>query len=457
MKLTRLILILIIGVISQYKVSAQEIKENDTTKWTLNECVKYAHENNIQIKQMALMSESNKANLTQSKAALLPNLNASVSDRFSYGRAVDPYSNDFTENNVQSLNLSLSSYVTLFTGLQKYNTIEQNKHKLAASNEEFEEIKNSIALQVATAYLQILFDKDLIEVAKRQLTISKSQENRTKILVNAGSLAKGNLLEIQAQLANEEVSLINAENNLKTSYLNLTQLLDLDSVENFEIEVPEIDEPSSEVIISHTDTIYEESIDLPRVKKEEFNLESAEKGLKISKGAMYPTLYLQAAYGSGYSSAAQKYDPITNVALPYNYSDQVDDNRNFSFTIGLNIPIFNNLQVKTRITNSKINVENSEYQLQLAKNNLYKDIQQARNSAYAALAKYKASKKAVDAQKESFSYTEQKFNLGLVNSVDYNTAKNQLTKSESDMVQSKFDFIFRINILNFYRGIPFEL
>jgi len=455
MKLIKLFLMLTIGVVSWYRVSAQEVTTQK--KWTLEECVDYAHQNNIQIKQIDLMSKSKKANLTQSKAALLPNLNGSASDNFSYGRSIDPYTNDFTENNVQSFNVSLSSYVTLFTGFQKYNTIKQNEYKLASSKEELEEIKNSIALQVATAYLQILFDKDLVEVAKRQLTISKEQENRTKILVNAGSLAKGNLLEIQAQLANEEVNLINNENNLKTSYLNLIQLLDLDTVENFEIDVPEIAEPSSDVIIAKTDTIYEESIDLPRIKKEELNLQDAEIGLKISKGGIYPTLYLQTSYGSGYSSAATKFDSVTTAPIQYNYGDQFNDNRSFSFTIGLNIPIFNNLQVKTRIINSKINVENSKYQLQLAKNNLYKDIQQARNSAYASLAKYKASKKAVEAQKESFSYTQQKFNLGLVNSVDYNTAKNQLTKSESDMIQSKFDFVFRINILNFYRGMPFEL
>jgi len=455
MKIIRLIFVLTIGVLFQYQTFAQEVLEQK--KWTLNECIKYAHENNISIKQMSLRSKSNKANLTQSKAALLPSLNASVSDNFNYGRSIDPYTNEYTENNVQSLNTSVSSSVNIFTGLRKYNTIKQNKYNLESSKEEFKEIKNSIALQVATAYLQILFDKDLVGVAKRQIEISKAQENRTKILVNAGSLAKGNLLEIQAQLANENVNLINSENNLKTSYLNLTQLLDLDTVKNFDIDVPEIDEPSEEVIIANTDTIYKESINLPRIKKEEYNLQSAETGLKISKAGIYPTLYLQASYGTGYSSAAQKYDPVTSEPLPYNNNDQLNDNLKFSFTIGLSIPIFNNLQVRTSIINSKINIENSQYQLQLSKNNLYKDIQQARNSAYAALAKYKASKKAVDAQKESFSYTQKKFNLGLVNSVDYNTAKNQLTKSESDMVQSKFDFIFRINVLNFYRGMPFKL
>lgn len=448
-------------------------------KWSLTKCIDYALEHNIQVKQVILSAESGKANLQQSKAAIYPNLNASASDAFQFGRSIDPFSNEFTTKNVQSFRASVNSSVTLFNGLQQYNTIHQNNYTYLSYLQEVDEVKNSISLQVATAYLQILFDKELLEVSRRQMDITQGQVNRTKILVEAGSLAKGNLLEIQAQLANEEVAFITSENNIKTSYLNLTQLLELDSVVNFEIEVPEIDDPSEELIFESVGEIFNKSTNLPRIKKEEFNLQSSESALKVAKGGYYPNLYLQASYGTGYSSAQSKYstelddaveigwvgsslDPVYTQGLntiinPYYFSDQLVDNRNLSIIVGINIPIFNNLQVKTRVTNSKLNLENSKYQLDLAKNNLYKEIQQARNSAIAALAKFKASKKAVDAQQESFSYTKQKFDLGLVNSVDYNTAKNQLTKSESDMVQAKYDFIFKVNILNFYQGIPFRL
>ncbi len=472
MKLFKITITFFFIVFGGLKVSAQE-------KWPLIKCVDYALEHNIQVKQVTLRAESGKANLTQSKAAIYPSLNASASDAFQFGRSVDPYSNSFTTENVQSFSASINSRVTLFNGLQQYNTIDQNNYTYLSYLQEVDEVKNSISMQVASAYLQILFDKELLEVARRQMKITTDQVNRTKILVQAGSLAKGNLLEIQAQLANEEVSFITAENNIKSSYLNLTQLLELDSVANFEIDVPEIDDPSEELILEPVRDIFNKSENLPRIKKEEYYLQSTESALKVAKGGYYPTLYAQASYGTGYSSARTKLSSLqgddvqigwvgstlnpvytqsfNTVSNPYNFGDQLDDNRSLSLRIGINIPIFNNLYVKTSVTNSTLNLENSKHQLQLAKNNLYKEIQQARNSSIAALATFKASKKAVDAQQESFSYTKQKFDLGLVNSVDYNTAKNQLTKSESDMVQAKYDFVFRVNILNFYQGIPFQL
>ncbi|OQY00978.1 MAG: hypothetical protein B6I20_08170 [Bacteroidetes bacterium 4572_117] len=472
MKLIKLSGIMLFVMVWGQQLQAQE-------KWSLNKCIDYALENNIQVKQVSLRAQSGSFNLQQSKAAIYPNLNASASDAFQFGRSVDPYSNDFTNENVQSFSSSINSSVTLFNGLQQYNTIRQNNFTYLSYLQEVDETKNSISMQVATAYLQILFDKELLEVSRRQMAITNNQVNRTKILVEAGSLAKGNLLEIQAQLANEEVSFITAENNITTSYLNLTQLLELDSIANFEIDIPEIEDPSEELILESVGNIFDKSTNLPRIKKEELNLQSSESALKVAEGGHYPRLFLQASYGTGYSSARSKYSQqlgddvllgwvgasgedvythgISNVETPYSFGDQFIDNRSLSLIIGINIPIFNNLQVKTRISNSKLTVENSKYQLELAKNNLYKEIQQSRNSSVAALATFKASKKAVDAQQESFSYTKQKFDLGLVNSVDYNTAKNQLTKSESDMVRAKYDFIFRVNILNFYQGIPFKL
>lgn len=472
MKTLSLIIALSFLFVWQSSIFAQE-------PWDLEKCVNYAIENNIQVKQMQLQAEVSQSNLVQSKAGLLPSVNANAQDAFQFGRTIDPYTNAYTEDNVQSLSMSVTASLTLFNGLQQVNTIKQNNYKLLSDLEDVEDIKYSITMQVASSYLQILFDKELLEVANSQLEITKTQVQRTKILVEAGSLAKGNLLEIQAQLANEELSKINAENNLKTSYLNLTQLLELDTTSNFEIQVPELADPSNEIVIDSVKRIFEESLDLPMIKKQEFYLKSTEETLKISKGGLSPEFYVSASYGTGYSDARYKYDNIpadpveigyvgsngeavytpgfSTITNPYTFGDQLNDNRSLSLVIGVRIPIFNKFSTKTRISQSKLNIENSKYQLDLAKNQLFKDIQSARNSAEAALAKFNASKKAVEAQQESFSYTQQKFDLGLVNSVDYNTAKNQLAKSQSDMVQAKFEFIFRINILNFYQGIPFKL
>ncbi len=423
------------------------VLNEDTEKWSLEKCINYAIENNIQVKQMTLQTKSSKSTLQQSKAGLLPSVNADAGYSWEFS-GFDPSTGDKVSTNFGRANASINGSVTLFNGLQQYNTIRKNDYALRADLEELEDMKYNITLQVATAYLQILFDKELLEVANSQLEITKGQEQRTKILVEAGSLAKGNLLEIQAQQAQEEVNRINAENNLKTSYLNLTQLLELDTTGGFEILVPELDDPSQELMIESVSRIFDDSQDLPMIKKQEIRLQSSERSLSVSKGLISPQVYLSASYGTYYASI---YDP------PFAFGDQFSDNKSLTITVGVRIPLFNNLTTKNTITQSKLQVENSKYELELAKNQLYKDIQTARNSAEASLAKYNASKKAVEAQEESFSYTQQKFDLGLVNSVDYNTAKNQLTKSQSDMVQSKFEFIFRINILNFYRGIPFQL
>jgi len=420
--------------------------------WNLEQCINYAIEHNIQVKQTKLQASSSESTLQQSRAGLYPSVNANVQDAFQFGYTIDPYTNQFTNQNVQSLSASVSASVTLFNGMQQVNSIKQNRYTLMADLEEVEDIKYNITMLVASSYLQILFDIELLDVANKQLEITKAQVDRTKILVDAGSLAKGNLLEIQAQLASEELTKISAENNLKTSYLSLTQLLELDTTSAFAIQIPQLDEPSDNVIIAPVSNIYENSQGLPMIKKEEYKLQSSEQSLNIAKGGLSPRFYLQGSYGSGYSSARTY--PNGDA---YPYSDQFVDNRSLSIVVGVSIPLFNNFSVKNRISQSKISIENSQYSLQLAKNQLFKDIQTARNSAEAALAKFNASKKAVEAQQESFSYTQQKFDLGLVNSVDYNTAKNQLAKSQSDMVQAKFEFIFRINILNYYQGIPFQL
>ncbi|MDF1548681.1 MAG: TolC family protein [Bacteroidales bacterium] len=445
MKTLSLIIVFSFLFIWQSQTFAQE-------PWNLEKCINYAIENNIQVKQMQLQARSSEYNLQESKAGLAPSLNANVNDAFQFGYTIDPYTNQFTNQNVQSLSASITGSVTLFNGLQQVNTVKKNRYTLMSDLQAVEDVRYSITMQVASSYLQILFDKELLDVANGQLEITKTQVQRTRILVEAGSLAKGNLLEIQAQLAGEELTKINAENNLKSSYLNLTQLLELDTTSAFAIQVPELDDPSSEILLDSVSTIFANSQGLPMIKKEEFKLQSSEQNLNIAKGGMSPRFYLQGSYGSGYSSARTY--PNGDI---YPYSDQFVDNRSLSVSIGVSIPIFNNFSVKNRISQSKLGIENSKYQLDLAKNQLFKDIQSARNSAEAALAKFNASKKAVEAQQESFSYTQQKFDLGLVNSVDYNTAKNQLAKSQSDMVQAKFEFIFRINILNFYQGIPFKL
>ncbi len=448
--------------------------------WSLEQCINYALENNIQIKQQKLTTEYNTNAHIQSKIDLYPNLSASGSYGASFGRALDQTTYQFTQNQtIQSINAGISSSATLFSGFQKLNTIKKYDFDLRASLQDLEKLKNDISLNIAAAYLQILFNRELLEVAKSQLEITSQQVIRTRSLVNAGSLAKGSLLEIQAQQASEEVQVVNYENFLALSYLSLAQILDLDSTANFKVLIPEISGIDEKELIYDVNDIYStaETI-LPQIKASEFRLESAYKGLEIARGSRIPRISLTANYGTGYSDIRQQVIGFTDVTRTVGYTptndevtitypdpvygsyplgDQFKDNASSSIFLNLSIPIFTNFQIKNGISNSRINVEKSRLEFANTKNILYKDIQQAYADALAALKKFKASEKALIATQESFNYTKEKYEVGLVNTVDFNIAKTQLVKTQSDLLQAKYDYIFKTNILNFYRGAPLKI
>jgi len=423
--------------------------------WSLEKCIFYAIDNNIQVKQMELGSEFNSNTLLQSKLGALPNLNAGATHSWSFGRALDETTYEFTKDQtVISDNIYLSSTVTLFNGLQTLNTIKQSKYDLMASLQDVDKIKNDISLSIALAYLQILLNMELLEVTNNQLEITNLQIERTNQLVEAGSLAQGSLLEIQAQAAAEELQQVNAQNQLDISYLTLTQLLELDSVGNFEIEIPDLPLPEEKFLLESINDIYSDAERiLPQVKSADYQLKSSETGLNIAKGARIPILSFTGSYGTRYSNILTK--PI--IGGDYPFGDQFRDNSTYGVQFNLTVPIFNGWQTNTMISNAKISVLNSMYNLESTKNILYKEIQQAYADAVASLKKYRASEKAVSSMEESFRYTEQKFNVGLVTSVDYNTSKNQLTSTQSDLLQSKYEYIFKTKVLEFYRGLPLNL
>lgn len=453
---------------------------NAQENWTLQECIAYAHKHNIQIKQQKLNTEINQTVLKQTKLDALPSMNAGASHNFSYGRALDETTYEYTENQeVQSSNFNISSSVTLFQGFQKWNEIKQNRYLLKSELANLERIKNDISLNIASGYLQILFNQELVEVSRNQLEITRQQINRTEKLVEAGSLAKGSLLEIKSQAANEELNLVNAQNQLKASYLNLTQLLELDSIGGFDIIRPDMSDIQQDVPLRSVDSIYSVAIGvLPRVESAKYNLEAKEEALDVAKGGLSPTLSLNMSYGSRYSSIRNKltgYDETTvqigqtvggeeviaTQRFPtyseYPFSDQLRDNANTSIMLRLSIPIFNGLKANYGVDNAKVNKLNAQYSLESTKNQLYKDIQSARSDAVSAWKKYVAAKKTVESMEESFKYTKQKFEVGLVNSVEYNTAKNNLTKAKSDLLQAKYEYLFKTRILDFYQGKQLEI
>lgn len=444
-------------------------------QWSLEECIQYAYEHNIQIKQQKLATEVNQYTLKQARLDMLPSLNAGATHNFSYGRALDETTYEFTQNQeVQTSNFSLNSSVTLFSGFQKWNTIQQNRFSMLASLKDLERIKNDIGLNIASAYLQILFNQELVDVSLNQLAVTQQQIERTRKLVEAGSLARGSLLEIQAQEANEELNLINAQNQLNTSYLNLTQLLEFDSVGSFEIMKPEVEIINAQDVLLSIDSIYllaQEN--LPRVQGAEYDLKSMQEALDVAKGNMSPRLSLNMSYGTRYSSIRDRISGFDSTQVPFGYTDQNDivytsqaipqyenypfidqleDNANTSIMLNLSIPIFNGWQTSYNISTAKVNVLNAQYSLESTKNQLYKDIQNAHADALAARKKFLAAKKTVESMEEAFKYTKQKFEVGLVNSMEYNTSKNNLTRAKSEQLQAKYEYFFKTRILDFYQG-----
>lgn len=427
--------------------------------WKLEDCIQYAFENNLIIKQQEINTEYNSNILQQSKINLAPNLNAGSSYGFSWGRALDQTTYEFTENQrIMSLNVNASSSVTVFSGLQQLNTIRQNEFNLLASLQDLERFKNDIALAIAAAYLQILFNSELLGIAESQLEITQLQVTRTQKLVEAGSLARGSLLEIQALAASEELNVVNASNLLDMSYLNLTQILDLDSVGDFTIEIPEFGDVAAEEILLSVNSVFNEAVVfLPQIKSAEYQLSGSEKGFDLARGARMPSLNLSSTMSTGYSDIRERFNPATAAFEPYPFPDQLQDNRSTTLSLGLRIPVFNGWMVNTNISNSRLSVLNSKLMLETERNNLYKEIQQAYADVIAAQKRYVSTQQALVSMEESFMYTEQRFEVGLVNTVDYNSEKNRLTKTQSDLLQAKYDYIFKMKILDFYRGLPLTL
>ncbi len=449
--------------------------------WSLEDCLQYAMENNIQIKQSVLNTEYNENLLKQSKLGQIPNLSGSANYSFSAGRTLDQTTYRYSDQQINSINMGLSSYTNLFNGLQVRNTIQQNELILMASYQDVESVKNDISLNIAAAYLSIMFNKELVVVTVSHLEITGQQVERTRKMVDAGKLAKGNALELQAQFAGEELNLVNAENQLAISLLNLQQILYLPIDTAFDVIIPELADPDENPLLVDAQKVYSIAEEImPEIKSAMLSLESAGKGLAIAKGARSPQLYLSANYNSGYSDVREQVveigppqqipigetmsgEPVVSypqeipVFGAYSFMEQMRDNRSGGIGLGLTIPIFNGWQINSSIANAKIMHERAQLDLQNRQLALYASIQQAYADALAALKKFNATQQALVSMEESFKYTEKKFEVGLVNTVDYNMSKNQLISTQSDLLQAKYDFIFKTEILNFYQGEPITL
>jgi len=420
--------------------------------WSLEKCINYALDNNIKIKQGVITTEYQQNQLKQSKNSRLPNLTGSMSQNLNFGRSLT-YDNTYKDINSSETNFGLGTNLPLFQGFQISNNISKLELDLQASIEDLSKARSDISVNIASTFLEILFAKDLVKVSEDQLTVTNLQIKQINEKVEAGSLARGSLLEIQAQAAGEELNLVNAKNQLQLAKLYLTQLLELPLKDDFDVEVPLLPEISAQASIVSSGEVYKSALlTRPEIKGADLRYQSSQYQSKIAKGTLYPTISL---YANIYDSYNNKYTDVNGANI--SFSDQLRNNQRKGVGAQMNIPIFTRFQNKIQIDNARLQELNYGLELENAKKILRSDIETAQTNAIAALNRYTSNQKAVSSMKEAFRYSEEKFGVGLVNAVEYNTAKTKLAKSESDLLQAKYEFIFRTKILDFYRGLPLTL
>jgi outer membrane protein len=448
--------------------------------WTLSECIQEALNNNIGVKQSELDIKIAAENVRQSKGALLPSLNANATNNYNFGQRIDPFTNEFASTRVRSNSFSLNTSVDLFNGFQNQRSIQQQHFNYEASKYRSERIKNDLALQVANTFLQILLNQELLQLAKNQRDLSIQQVQQRKVLVDAGSLTEGDLLTIESQLAQEELNVTNNENQLHLGVLRLKQLMLFDLNEEFLISFPNLEQITPNIENQPISLIYENALQqMPIIKDAEYQLKSSEKSIQIAKGQQSPSLLLGASYGTGYSGAreqiigavfaGQSQIGTTTTGIPVvtdNYQsltetvpfgDQLENNLNQTIGLSLIIPIFNGFSTRSTIARARLQNERASYQLEQTKIDLRNDIETAHADARIALKNYEANEKALTSMEKSFEYSQKRFENGLMTAVEFNTEKNNLFRTKSQLIQAKYDFVFKMKILDFFQGKPLSL
>ncbi len=462
----------------------------DAKIWDLEKCIDYAYNNNLNIKLTDLSRKDVEARLRKSKLSRIPSLNFNLFNSWRWGRSIDPTTNRFVNQRINSNGLNGSSSVILYNGNRQVNAIRQGKKDLEAGYYDVEKSKNDIALQVVGAYLNVIFAREQLDNAETQLKTTRTQVDNTKKLVDAGSLPMTNLLDVKAQEASNEVDVINAENEIDLALLQLKQLLQIPASESFDIVTPEFDPKDYKMVLYPVDEVYQRALATqPEIKSSELKIESADYGVRLARGGHIPVLSVNGQMFTNYSSVQDRERIVaddsggTPVTIPpspigmlgndptqvvysfprtiytrpnYPYTDQWLDNRSWSVGINIGIPVFNGYLTKTNIQRARIMKENAEINAENTRNILRQTIERAYNDAEAAVKIYEAARRQVDALQESFRATERSYNLGAKSFVDYQVASSNLFRAKSDLTRAKFDYIFKLKILDFYLGIPLK-
>ncbi|MDU8886622.1 TolC family protein [Yeosuana sp. MJ-SS3] len=438
MKKNFIIFFVLLGIISQAQVK----------KWTLPECVEYALENNITVKQSELDLEETELNKKDAFGNFLPSLNLNSSHRWNIGLTGDPVSGTNVNATTQTSQIGIGTNVDIFRGRQNINQMHRANLEILSRQYQLDDMKDDISLFVANAFLQILFNKEQLKVLRGQQQISSQEFKRTTDLVEAGALPKGDLLEIQATIASQEQQIVNSENALQISKINLAQIMLIEDYENFDIEDVEYTIPPSSILNESPNTIFEKAKETRYdIKIAKTSVEIAEQNLKINKGALYPSLTGFYNFGTSYF-----YNKL-NPTLP-SFKDQISDNKGHSLGLQLNVPIFNGLSTSNNVKRNQVNVERTKNRLEQASLDLQTSIYQAYNDTKGASKAYEAAIKTLEAREEAFKYSQERYNVGLLNAFNYSQSQNRFEAAQSEVIRTKYDYIFKLKVLEFYFGIP---
>ena len=421
--------------------------------WTLEKCIEYAWANNLNVKQQNIEVSRAENQLTQDKLDFIPSLNASLGHNLNWGRSVDLQNLEIIHNKLsQSTSASVNSSVYLLDGLSRIYGLKSSRKSLEMSLQEVERLKDEISVSIVQSYLQILLSREILTAARESFRSMSEQWDRTALLVEAGSQPYSSLLELESQLASERVQVVTARNQVTTSTLALQQLLDLPYDKDFRIAVPDINLTIGTYTMDSPDDIYASAQSMPVIQSARLALDKGDLDLKSAQGQYWPKISLSASYGTFYSSSSFAPDGST-----YPFFEQFRDNINPSVSIGLSIPIFNNWNVRTSVRNARLSRRSLEIDLRLKQQNLYKEIQTAVTEADTYYRQMEAAKANVASMEESFRYVEEKFNAGALNGTDYTVARTNLFKARSEYIQAKYQFVFQLKIIDYYKGIPFTL
>lgn len=429
--------------------------QQSAKQWSLEECIRYAIEHNIDLKKNVQEQEIRKVDLNTSKFSWLPELSAGLGQNFDFGRSPSK-SGVIVDQNSANTSGSINLSMPIFDGLKIPNDIAARKLDLQASIESLNKAKEDLAINVASNFVQVLFNKEVLKIAELQVALTSEQVSKTEALVNAGKVPLSQLYDIKAQLAKEEVTLVEARNDVNLMVLDLAQSLELERAgENFDVLVPELEDAVETYMSSIVppDNIYDHAVTFkPQIKEQEYLLESQKKMLKVAQAGYYPKLNFGASYSNGYYHYSGDGD-YANIP----FGDQLKNNGRKTIGFSLNIPIFNRFQVRNNVRSARINILNRELTMENTKKTLYKEIQQAYYTATAAQEKYISSDKSVTASKEAFSYAEERYAAGKSTVYEFNEAKTKYVQSLSEQAKSKYKFIFSAKVLDFYNGIPITL